>query len=257
MVIIMDYEVNLARTLDCGQAFRWTSDENGLWSGIVGAESLSVSQDDLSPVRDNEFWSNYFDMGFDYPGAIEELSSTGEVMRKAAEFSSGIQILNQDPWEALCSFIISQNNNIKRIRLIITRLSKGGLFPSPEKILDIGVEGLRELGLGFRDRYVFDAALKVHQGDIDLEELKTMDVSSATERLKTIYGVGDKVASCALLYGFHRFECFPMDVWMKRVMADMFDGMDGKKLFGPLAGLAQQYLFFYARECFYKEGQHE
>lgn len=250
---MMEYRLDLARTLDCGQAFRWTQGEDGLWQGTAGGKTLGVSQHDLSPVMEDAFWRNYFDMDFDYEGAREALAASSPVMAKAAAFSSGIQILNQDPWEALCSFIISQNNNIKRIKGIISRLCCGGCFPTPEQIIEIGVPGLRAIGLGFRDSYVYDAAFRVHSGLIDLNQIKTLDVPEATEALKTIRGVGDKVASCALLYGFHRLECFPMDVWMKRVMADLFDGKDGRDLFGPLAGLAQQYLFFYARELYYKE----
>lgn len=249
----MKYEINLARTLDCGQAFRWSLGDDGFWTGASGVSSLSVSQNDLSPITGSAFWRHYFDMDFDYSGAISELSKVSPVMSRACAFSSGIQILNQDPWEALCSFVISQNNNIKRIKLIISRLCRlTTLFPTPQQIVDIGVAGLRELGLGFRDSYVHDAAGKVLSGEICLEEISRMDVPRAMEKLKTIKGVGDKVASCALLYGFHRLECFPMDVWMKRVMSDMFDGRSGQELFGPLAGLAQQYLFFYARECYYK-----
>lgn len=249
------YDLDLARTLDCGQAFRWDLTPDGSWTGTAGSPasplSLAVRQDDLSQIEDNPFWRNYFDLGFDYLQAREEISSQSPIMRRAADFSRGIHILNQDPWEALCSFIISQNNNIKRIKLIISRLCTGGAFPTPERILEIGIPGLRELGLGFRDSYVFDAAQKVAYGKIRLNDIREMRVDEAMEQLQQIRGVGPKVASCALLYGFHRLECFPMDVWMKRVMADMFGGADGRKLFGPVAGLAQQYLFYFAREYYY------
>lgn len=247
----MDYEINLARTLDCGQAFRWTADETGLWHGEACGRKLSVRQDSLEFIKSDPFWRHYFDFDFDYAAACRELALVSPVMEKACAFSRGIQILNQDRWEALCSFVISQNNNIKRIKLIISRLCNGGCFPSPEALLEIGVDGLRAMGLGFRDRYVYDLARRVHEGTLNLDEVASLPVGDAKDLLKTVDGIGDKVADCALLFGFHRMECFPMDVWMKRVMADLFDNRDGRALFGPLAGLAQQYLFFYARCCVY------
>lgn len=199
-------------------------------------------------------WEGYFDLDRDYAGIRRELCQTWEKLRKAAAFAPGIRILRQDPWEALCSFILSQNNHIPRIKGIIQRLcgqfgppgEDGPGFPSPQRLAGLSLEDLAPLRSGFRAKYLLSAARLVTEGAVDLQALQTLPLPQARLCLQQIAGVGPKVAECVLLYGLHRLEAFPLDVWMKRVMQVWFP--QGKpEDFGPYAGIAQQYLFHYSR----------
>lgn len=251
---------DLAQTLDCGQAFRWSQNENGVWSGIAFGKYIELSEKDgdiiisgSNQVDFKNIWANYFDLARDYAQIIEDVS-VNETVRKAAEFSYGIRLLNQEPWEALCSFIISQNNNIPRIKGIVERLCEnfgektngGYTFPSAETVAKVTVEELAVIRSGFRAKYIIDAAQKVTSGEINLETLRTADYDAAREKLMTIKGVGPKVADCVLLYGLSRIEAFPRDVWIKRALEQMFDGQlpDCAVRY---AGIVQQYIFHYIR----------
>lgn len=251
-VKLTEKELSLKDTLPSGQCFRF-SEDNGTWTVKAGVGSsvrtLTVRQDDLSPITDDPFWSNFFDLDLDYEGLKADFTKISPLMAQACDYAPGIRILNQDPWEALCSFVVSQNNNIKRIMGIIDRMSNfygGGGFPTVESLVNAKEEDLRMLGLGFRAPYIVNTARAVYDGSIDLDALKKIDIDEARAILMKVKGIGPKVADCALLFGCHRLDCFPMDVWMKRVMANFFEGQD-KSIFGPYAGVAQQYLFHYAR----------
>ena len=252
MTAMTGNELSLKDTLPSGQCFRF-SEENGVWTVRAGVGEnlrvLRVTQDDLSPIMDDPFWFGFFDMGTDYGELREQFSEISPVMKQACDYAPGIRILNQDPWEALCSFVVSQNNNIKRIMGIISRMCGfygAGGFPTVESLVDAREDDLRKLGLGFRAPYIVNTARAVHDGEIRLDALKTLPIDQARAMLMKVKGIGPKVADCALLFGCHRLDCFPMDVWMKRVMATFFPGQD-KDIFGPCAGVAQQYLFHYAR----------
>lgn len=251
---------DLAQTLDCGQAFRWTQDDNGVWCGIAFGKYIELSNENGNIVITNSnkqdfenIWYNYFDLNRDYSSIIAEVSSN-ETIAKAADFCSGIRLLNQEPWEALCSFIISQNNNIPRIKGIIERLCenfgtkiKGGYtFPSVDVISKLTVEDLSVIRSGFRAKYIIDAAQKVSSGDICLEALKSTDYDTAREIIMSIKGVGPKVADCVLLYGLGHKNAFPRDVWINRALDQLFDGKipDCVKDYG---GIVQQYIFHYIR----------
>jgi len=255
-------DFDLPHTLDCGQAFRWEQKENGNWHGVAFNRYLEISkQEDGTIILHNttpeEFdlvWRDYFDLERDYNAIINAISGN-EILSTAAKFGSGIRVLNQEPWETLCSFIISQNNNIKRIKGIISRLcenfgeEKSGYytFPSAEKIASLSLEDLSVLRSGFRAKYILDAATKVASGEIDLSNLKNLTVDVARGELMKIKGVGPKVADCALLFSHKHIEAFPKDVWIKRAMEQLFGGELPKEAV-PFAGIVQQYIFFYARE---------
>ena len=251
---------DLAQTLDCGQAFRWSQNENGVWSGIAFGRYIELykSGEDIVISGSNEqdfeaLWKNYFDLNRNYAKIISDVS-VNETVRKAAEYSSGIRLLNQEPWEALCSFIISQNNNIPRIKGIVERLCEnfgdkivgGYTFPSAETVAKLSVEELAVIRSGFRAKYIIDAAQKVVSNEINLDALRTADYDAARDTLMTIKGVGPKVADCVLLYGLGRIEAFPRDVWIKRALTQMFDG-ELRECAIQYAGIVQQYIFHYIR----------
>lgn len=251
---------DLAQTLDCGQAFRWTQNDDGVWRGIAFGKYIELYEKDgdiiISGTNQQDFdnlWANYFDLHRDYAKIIKEVS-VNETVRKAAEYSSGIRLLNQEPWEALCSFIISQNNNIPRIKGIIERLCEnfgtkthsGYTFPSAQTISALSVEDLSVIRSGFRAKYIIDAANKVTSGEIDLEQLKHTDYDTARGILMTIKGVGPKVADCVLLYGLSHIEAFPRDVWINRALTQLFEGKIPNCAV-QYGGIVQQYIFHYIR----------
>lgn len=253
---------DLKNTLDCGQAFRWECDENNRWYGVaynkyLELEKLSDGTIVLYNVTEEDFnslWRDYFDLDRDYNQIITAVSGN-EILKTASEFGKGIRVLNQEPWETLCSFIISQNNNIKRIKGIIRTLcenfgehiGKGYSFPTAQKIASLTLDDLDILRAGFRGKYILDAATKVSNGEIDLNRLSSLNVDDARQELMKIKGVGPKVADCALLFSHKHIDAFPKDVWIKRAMQVLFNGELPKEAV-PYAGIVQQYIFFYARE---------
>ncbi len=251
---------DITKTFDCGQCFRFEN-ENGVITGIAHGRKLCVREDEkyviLENVSEDEFdsvWKTYFDLDRDYGGINSFLSRDSEV-KDCLNYAKGIRILRQDKWETLCSFIISQNNNIPRIKKIVSSLctnfgapTDGGFaFPDAKTVLDAGVDGLAVIRSGFRAKYIIDAAEKVVSGDVDLEKLAALSYDEAKEILMTIKGVGNKVADCVLLFGYGFFDAFPKDVWIKRVIQKYYgDGFD-ESVFKPYGGIAQQYLFYRER----------
>lgn len=249
---------NLGLSLDCGQAFRWSFADD-MWQGVAYGKFLQVKQAENKLIlygcteEDyNLIWKNYFDFDLDYHQILSEYND--EHLIRAINDFDGIRILRQEPWEALCSFIISQNNNIPRIKGIIERLceafgegEKGKKsFPSAEKLSALTVEDLAPLRAGFRAKYILDAAKKVANGEIDFDKIQENPIDFGREELQKIKGVGAKVAECTLLYGFHKIEAFPVDVWVKRIMAEMYpDGLP--ECTKGTEGIAQQYLFHWRR----------
>ncbi len=250
---------SLADTLDCGQAFRWTQ-TNGVWQGIAYGKTLRLYNDGEDIVIEgatkadfDEIWSKYFDLERDYDGIVAAISSDAK-LKEISDMTGNIRILRQEPWEALCSFIISQNNNIPRIKGIIERLCEnfgdkiegGYSFPSAQRLAKCEIDDLAPLRCGFRAKYIVDAARKVADGEVDLYALCDMETESAAEELMKIKGVGPKVAACTLLFGCGHISSFPVDVWIKRAMEVLFsDGLP--EAARPYAGIVQQYIFHYAR----------
>lgn len=242
---------SLRDTLNCGQCFRWKEDSDGVFSGFAGSRKAFLQQTgDLLLLSDPDvgFWQSYLDLDEEYPTWNDSFGAD-ETLRAAVQFCGGIRILRQEPWEALVSFIISANNNIPRIQGIIQRLcgyfGEEEGFPSAERLAGESVESLGVLRAGFRARYILDAAEKVASGQVDLGEIAALPLPEAEAALRQINGVGPKVAQCALLYGFHRLEAFPVDTWMKKVLSRYYP--EGFPDWVSPRGVAQQYLFHYIR----------
>lgn len=253
--------LDLDLTLDCGQAFRWEKQTDGSYSGVAGGYFLNISKDEngdlifknTSQEVFEGFWINYFDLKRDYSEICKKLKSD-ELLSSTIDEYYGIRILNQEPWEALCSFVISQQNNIKRIKLIINRLCKAYgedlgngwyTFPSAERLAQLDASDFEAIGAGYRAKYLEKLSKDVASGRIDLQKIKSLSLEDARKALLDIYGVGIKVANCALLFGFGFMSAFPVDVWMKRVMEYYPDGLP--ECFEGIEGIAQQYLFHWAR----------
>lgn len=257
----------LSDVFDCGQCFRFNKRPDGSFYGVAHGKYIEISSDNgniaikgVTKKDFSEIWEDYFDLSFDYAKCISAFSFDN-TLKKATEYASGIRILHQDHWEALCSFIISQNNNIPRIKKIIESLCKqyGSpvytdeygtthySFPTPETLLSAGEKAIFDLKTGFRAKYIIDAASKVCDGTLNFSEIEKMDTDTAMKTLCTVKGVGPKVASCVLLFSFRKYDCFPIDVWVKKILEKYYPDISGKEYFGEYAGIAQQYLFYYER----------
>ncbi len=256
-----------AQIFDCGQCFRFDRKNNSTYFGVAKGKYIEVCENDgniiLSGCNEkdyNDIFRDFFDLDFDYTKAGKSLA-LDDTLTKATQFGSGIRILHQDEWEALCSFIISQNNNIPRIKGIIKNLCQtygepvyedenGSIhysFPDAQTLARAGEAGMAKLRTGFRAKYIYDAAKKVADGEIDLSLPYSMKYSDGADYLCKIKGVGLKVASCVLLFAYRKYDAFPVDVWVKRILDKYYGGRVGAEYFGEYAGLAQQYLFYYER----------
>ena len=267
---------------DCGQCFRWDEEADASYTGIVKNNVINVKKVDNSVVfksvgADNleQLVIDYFDLNRNYEKIKNELSKIDEYLANSINYGNGIRILNQDLWETIISFIISANNNIPRIKGIINRMSqkygteiiwnekKYYTFPTAENLSKATVEDLRGLGLGFRDVRVYNTTHKILEKQVNLKELyQEKDTQKVRNILLTLDGVGPKVADCILLFStLKRFDVFPIDVWVRRVMNELYiknedetkvNKKDIEKLakekYGNLEGIAQQYLFYWKRD---------
>lgn len=256
--------LNPRRTFDCGQCFRWNEDAEGRWRGVASGKAAVVWAENgrtyiECALDDIYFWRDYLDMDTDYEEARRSIEVC-DYLRDCAAYGEGIRILRQDKWEALCSFIISQCNNIPRIKGIVEKLSslygdivaapwgEARSFPTAERVAQLTEADLAPLRSGYRAPYILAAAKDVASGELDLEETALLPCNEARAELKKLGGVGDKVANCVVLFGLHQLDAFPVDVWIKRALAaNMPKGFDPSSL-GKYAGLAQQYMFYHARE---------
>lgn len=262
---------------ECGQCFRWIKEDDGSYTGVAKGKVINVKKDGENIVIDNtnkeEFeniWYDYFDLGRDYTSLKKELAQHDENLKKAVDFGWGIRILQQDSWEMLISFIISSNNRIPMIQRAINNISekygkeiceyrgrKYFAFPSPEELSKASIEELRECKTGFRDKYIYHTNKIVIEENLNMEDFIEMDSEVCHKELMKFKGVGAKVADCIALFGMRKYDSFPVDVWVKRVMQEFYGAEDmslpkmrkyGMELFGEKAGFAQQYLFYYVRE---------
>lgn len=253
---------SLKNTLDCGQCFRWEEQVDGSYLGIVKNSVVKASQtgnilklEELSQNSINkEDWQEYFGFDTDYV-AIESKLKSDDLLARAYKLSPGIRILKQDPWEALISFIISQNNNIPRIKKIIKSLCQvagqeiiSGVFkfPTPQQILNLSDEKLESIKSGFRAKYIKNAAELMMNGTVNLKELAAKLNDEALDELMQIKGVGVKVGSCVLIYGFNKLNVVPVDVWVKRGIDKYFKNGWPEEVKG-LEGVAAQYLYNFVR----------
>ena len=275
-------DFTLSQILECGQCFHFDKLDEEVYEVVAFGRAVKMEQTDKvlriygSSMEDYEgIWKLYLDMDNDYGLIKQSVIKADGALKTAVDEKSGIHILNQDFFETLISFIVSQNKSIPQIKQCVKNISHrfgdevigyNGeafyVFPDVQRLHDATEEELRECKVGFRAPYIKNATEAVYSGAVTKEKLDELDIAQARELLMTIKGVGEKVANCVLLFGLGRREAFPVDVWMKRIMEQMyFDGKDTKKQdieafavnkFGDLGGYAQQYLFDYSRTTLFK-----
>ena len=272
MIIEIKDDFDLGKIADSGQCFRFNK------CGEESQEHYSVAALDkhvlVKKLDENRyefscdqkeydsFWKNYFDMDISYSDIRARIDKTkDEYLYNASEYGKGIRILRQDPWEMLISFIISQRKNIPAIKASIEKLcalagevidegeefGKIYSFPTPEKIAALSMEQLSACSLGYRDKYVHQAALDVASGAVDLKAWGKLSDEELMENLLKLFGVGVKVANCEILFGYHRLDAFPIDVWIKKVLDAHYQKGFAFESYAPFNGVMQQYLFFYSR----------
>ena len=266
--IFSDKDFNLKDTFDCGQCFRW-EEEGECFTGVAGGYWGKLRKTDngieiTTNSPDESFWKTYLDIDRDY-GEIKETVSINPLMEEAVKCGYGIRILKQEFFETLMSFIISQRSSIPKIKNCVkkicenwgNKIEEDGIsyytFPNPEKLKNVSEEEFREIGVGYRAPYLVKCVQMVADGKIDESDLVALSTQEAREKLMSLYGVGDKVCDCVMLFSLAKYDLFPSDVWIKRVMCESFGSSektakeDGERLFGKYSGFAQQYLFYYRR----------
>ncbi len=268
-------DFNPVHIFECGQCFRWLRQPDGSYTGVAKGRVINVSYNDgkleLYNTNIEDFkslWFDYFDLGRDY-SLVKEKVMRDEIMKQAVSFGSGIRLLRQDIWETLISFIISANNRIPMIMKTVNAISetygreiemdnkKYYTFPKLSDLSRATIEKLELCRAGFRCKYILETARMIDEGEMSLDGLASMNTKDARDYLKRFPGVGPKVADCTLLYSGTKYDVFPTDVWVKRVMEELYFKREtgfaeiqsfAREYFGEYAGFAQQYLFYYARE---------
>lgn len=260
MIITIKDDFDLDKIAESGQCFRWQKFNQGHYfiihlNNCLEIKYLNNDTYELSCSQEeyNNIWKDYFDLNENYKAIRESIPKEDTFLTEAANMEKGVRILKQDPWEMIVSFIISQKNNIPSIKKSIEKIcvsfgNKNGTYytmPTPEKLSKASLEELKQCGVGYRDKYLLSVAKSIQE--LDIRSLKLLDDEHLLIELKKLYGVGDKVANCVMLFGFHRINAFPIDVWVKRILENEYkDGYPMEK-YSPYNGIYQQYMFAYYR----------
>lgn len=255
---------DISQICESGQCFRMKKKSGDTYSVIAGNKYLEVTQNETqcifhcSDAEFEDFWKHYFDLGTDYGEYRQKISPRDAYLNHAAELGGGIRILNQDLWEMIVSFLISQQNNIVRIRRCIQNISEkygekmentsGGIyyaFPTAEALACLGDDGLKECNLGYRSKYVVRSAKSIVGGEVSLEKIKAMPYKKAKEELLKLFGVGEKVADCICLFALHHLEAFPVDTHINQALKAHYPKGFPKRRYKGFEGVMQQYIFYY------------
>lgn len=255
---------NIAKICESGQCFRMTPRDEHTYIVIAGGRYLEVEQRgkectfSCDEREFEDFWSAYFDLDTDYSVYLSRIDPKDSYLTDAARFGSGIRILRQDLWEMIVSFLISQQNNIVRIRRCIGNIcecyGKPGVnfrgeeffaFPEPEAFAGLSDDALKECNLGYRSKYVVRTARSVAEGETDLERICGMNRAQAKEELLKLYGVGEKVADCICLFGLHHTQAFPIDTHIRQALEKHYKRGFPKRRYQGYEGVMQQYIFYW------------
>lgn len=255
---------DIAQICDSGQCFRMGCREDGRYSVIASGLYLEIEQKGnggifhCSESEFDGFWRGYFDLDNNYGAYIEQINPNDKYLVNAARFGSGIRILHQDLWEMIASFLISQQNNIVRIRRCIHNIcesygeertnfrgEKYYTFPAPEVLARLPEDELKKCNLGYRSKYVVRTARSIANGKIDLEAVKKMPYKKAREELLKLFGVGEKVADCICLFGLHQLQAFPVDTHILQALKEHYKRGFPKRRYKGFEGVMQQYVFYW------------
>lgn len=273
MQIEIQDDFDLEKISSCGQCFRVKFYDDGTYRFITGDHIIRIRKSgentyEVSSSENewNKIWRTYFDLGRDYRKLREQEGKKHPFVQEAVECGRGLRVLRQDPWEMLVTFIISQRKSIPAIakavellaekygHLVETECDRAMSFPTPEELQEVTEEELRECGLGYRARYVYDAVDKVASGKLDLTAIADHEDALLFQELLTVYGVGKKVADCVCLFGYGRTARAPVDVWIARAIREECGGENPFPLFGGDAGIIQQYIFYYKKNISVRTG---
>lgn len=255
---------HVAQICDSGQCFRMEQIGENTYSVIASGRYLELRQEGdictfyCSEEEYERFWETYFDLANDYASYIEQINPNDTYLITAAGFGSGIRILRQDLWEMIVSFLISQQNNIVRIRRCISnicerygevRVNEKGeeyyAFPTPEVLAGLEEDALKECNLGYRSKYVVRTARSVVSGEVDLEAIRKMQYKKAKEELLKLFGVGEKVAECICLFALHHLQAFPVDTHIQQALKSHYKRGFPKRRYKGYEGVMQQYVFYW------------
>lgn len=276
-MILEQKQFNIRQIAESGQCFRMDLVSEARYAVVAFGRYLEIEQLQQEKLRlscgETEFqtlWKRFFDLEFDYGPIVERLSNgSDEFLREAVSYGSGLRILRQDPFEALISFLISQNKNIPAIKRSIQQICQqygeriegtdtSGekvtffAFPTPEALAEADPKDIRRAGVGYRDAYIIKTSQLIADGAIDLEALKRLSGMEAIACLKELPGVGDKVANCVALFGLHHLDGCPVDVWIARTVDEVYGGRFDWAQHEGFCGIVQQYMFYYIRSKYGK-----
>ena len=269
MIVIQNEDFNIRKIAESGQCFRLNPNEKGGYTLAANGRALHLwdTEDgcmlDCPQAEFDALWRDYFDLGTDYAAIRAQADESDAFLHRACGYGAGIRMLRQDPWEMLVSFIISQRKNIPAIKFCIEALcsrygeamESGGerwfTFPSAERLAALDEAHFLACSLGYRATYVLSAARMAASGALDLDAIASLDDGALLAALLAVSGVGEKVANCVMLFGYHRLSRFPRDVWINRVEAREYGGAFPLSRYPKTAGALQQYIFYYARSAAY------
>lgn len=264
LMVCREEYFDIAQICESGQCFRMKREENGTYSVIAGDKYLEILQKENESIfycsvsEFEEFWKHYFDLDTEYRAYREKINPKDTYLKSAAELGNGIRILNQDLWEMIVSFLISQQNNIARIRRCIQNISEKygekkegpeGLiyhaFPTVESLAGLEEDELKACNLGYRSKYVVRTARSIASGEVSLDKIKTMPYKKAKEELLKLFGVGEKVADCICLFALHHMQAFPVDTHINQALEKHYPKGFPKRQYKGCEGVMQQYIFYY------------
>jgi N-glycosylase/DNA lyase len=270
MITIESSDFNIRKIAESGQSFRLNVNTDGGYTLVAKGRVLRLwdtadgCQIDCTQREFDAVWRDYFDLGTDYAAIRAGVDPGDAFLVRACDYGAGIRMLRQEPWEMLVSFIISQRKNIPAIKFCVEALcSRYGepiesngerffAFPSAEKLAQLDEAHFLACSLGYRAKYVLSAARMIASGALDLSAIATLDDAKLFDALLTVSGVGEKVANCVMLFGYHRLDRFPRDVWINRIEAREYGGAFPTERYPDTAGILQQYIFYYARSAAYQ-----
>lgn len=272
MIKLQNFDINLKDTITCGQCFRFYEENDGSFTIILKDRVINIKNDEYNNLfieSDNEenleeIIIDYFDLERNYDEINQILLKKDKTLNKCIKDSKGLKILKQEPFEMLISYIISQNNKVSRIsnsvnylcerygKKVVFRNKEYYLFPTIDQIKNISLEVLKESKVGFRDKYILSVIENINNGNLNIESITNMNTNDALEYLEKMKGIGPKVASCILLFGYSRFDVFPIDTWVKKAMSVLYSDIGqsqknisefAKEKYGEYCGIALQYMY--------------